>query len=79
MRSLEQIFPDCKAGVEWYKITKFPCAEAIFNIGFENPPISSNDIYFAGIYRIFPKIRNMSSSIESGLGVAEKIMSDHNE
>ena len=40
---------------------------------FENPPISIDNIYFAGIYRTYPKIRNMATAIESGLEVAKKI------
>ncbi len=43
---------------------------------FVNPPVSSNGIYFAGIYKIFPKIRNMASAIESGLEAAERLEND---
>ena len=73
INSLEKMFPGCKDRIEWHKLVKFDYSEAIFNLGFKNPPISDGNIYFAGIYRIFPKIRNMASAIESGLEVVETL------
>ena len=63
----------------WYKIVKFKYAEAIFDLHFKNPPLSDSGIYFAGIFRIFPKIRNVSSALESGFESADAIISDFNE
>jgi len=71
---LEKIFPGISKKIEWYRITKFAHAEAIFNLNFKNPPVSDGNIYFAGIYRIFPKIRNMASALESGLEAANALL-----
>ncbi len=79
IKYLDKIFKKCKKNIDWYKIVKFKHAEAIFDINFKNPPISDNGIYFAGIFRIFPKIRNVSSALESGFEAAEAVMSDENE
>ena len=73
IKSLSEVFPGIEKEVEWWKVNKFEYAEAIFNLGFKNPPLSVGDVYFAGIYRIFPKIRNMASSIESGKEVVEAL------
>jgi len=77
MKSFNEIFPGFDANVEWYRIEKFKDAEAIYSLNFENPPISKDGMYFAGIYRIYPKIRNMASAIESGFEVANKILDDY--
>ena len=77
MKALNNIFPGFDTNVEWYKIAKFKNAEAIYSLNFENPPISKDGLYFAGIYRIYPKIRNMASAIESGFEVANKILDDY--
>lgn len=76
MNALEKIFPGCRNKVEWHKITKFEHAEAIFGPDFQNPPISDDGLYFAGIYRIFPKIRNMASAIESGFEAADAVLKE---
>jgi len=78
MKALEGIFPDCNKHVNWHKVFKFQYAEAIYSMGFENPPLNENGIYFAGIYRIYPKIRNLASAIESGVEAAKKVISDSN-
>ena len=76
IEALERIFPGCGKNVDWYSVFKLPDADVIYSMGFENPPISENGIYFAGIYRMYPKIRNVASAIESGFEVAEKIIGD---
>lgn len=73
INSLEKIFPGSKERIEWHRVVKFEYAEAIFDLEFKNPPISDGNIYFAGIYRIFPKIRNINSAIESGFEVVETL------
>lgn len=73
LRNIDKIIPKFSESVEWWKIARFKYAEAKYQMGFINPPISYNDVYFAGIYRIYPKIRNMASAIESGLEVAKRI------
>ena len=77
MESFGKIFPDFDKNIEWYRIAKFKNAEAIYSLNFENPPVSTDGFYFAGIYRIYPKIRNMASAIESGFEVADKILDDY--
>jgi len=79
MKNLEKVFPGCSEEYEWYKVVKFKFAEAIFDIDFENPPIKDKKIYFAGIYRIFPKVRDVSSSLESGFEAADEIIRDSHE
>lgn len=79
LKNLEMIFPGCSDDCEWYRIAKFKFAEAIFDINFKNPPIKYKSIYFAGIYRIFPKVRDVSSSLESGFEAAEEILKDFHE
>ena len=79
MKYLKIIFKNCEKNVDWYKIVKFKYAEAIFDLHFKNPPLSDSGIYFAGIFRIFPKIRNVSSALESGFESADAIISDFNE
>jgi len=72
-RSMNEIIPGFSENIEWWKVFRIEFAEAIYSMDFVNPPISSDGVYFAGIYRIFPKIRNMASAIESGLEAAERV------
>ncbi|MEM5883202.1 MAG: FAD-dependent oxidoreductase, partial [Candidatus Aenigmatarchaeota archaeon] len=76
LKSLKEIFPNIEKDIEWWKINKFEYAEAIFSLGFKNPPIREGNVYFAGIYRIFPKIRNMASALESGIEVVEALLGE---
>lgn len=73
VKKLGEIFPNCDKKIKWHRITRFENAEAVFNPKFKNPPISDGNIYFGGIYRIFPKIRNMASAIESGLEAVDAV------
>jgi protoporphyrinogen oxidase len=79
MKKLELVFPGCSKEYEWFKVVKFKFAEAIFDTKFENPPIKDGKFYFAGIYRIFPKVRDVSVSLESGFETAEEILRDFHE
>jgi protoporphyrinogen oxidase len=71
--AIKKIMPDFEENVEWMKVFKVRYAEAIYKLGFINPPISYDGIYFAGIYKIYPKIRNMASAMEEGINVANEI------
>jgi protoporphyrinogen oxidase len=71
--SMDGIIPGFSESMEWWKVFRIEFAEAIYSMDFINPPVSSEGVYFAGIYRIFPKIRNMASAIESGLEAAERL------
>jgi protoporphyrinogen oxidase len=73
VNAIKKIIPEFEESIEWWKIFKVKYAEAIYKVGFSNPPISYNGIYFAGIYRIYPKIRNMASAMEEGINVAKEI------
>lgn len=73
----ENVFPGFKESVEWKKLARFEWAEAIYGTDYENPPITDgNGFYFAGVYRFFPKIRNVASALESGAEAAEKLLED---
>jgi protoporphyrinogen oxidase len=73
IESVKKILPEFEEQIEWSKLFKVKNAEAIYNVGFKNPAVNYNDIYFAGIYRIYPKIRNMASAMEEGINVANEI------
>ncbi len=73
----ERVFPGFNQAVEWERLAKLEWVEAIYDMDYENPPITDgNGFYFAGIYRFFPKIRNVASALESGIEAAEKIIED---
>jgi len=74
--SMDRIIPGFSRNIEWWKIFRIEFAESVYSMDFVNPPLSSGGFYFAGIYRIFPKIRNMASAIESGLEAAERVEKD---
>jgi protoporphyrinogen oxidase len=76
INAMENLIPGFRGLIEWKKVFKVENAEAIYSINFENPPISFKNFYFAGIYRIYPKIRNMASALESGQEVAEQVEND---
>ncbi len=70
---IKKIIPGFEENIEWFKVFRVRHAEAIYKLGFTNPPVSYDGIFFGGIYRIYPKIRNMASAMEEGINVAEKI------
>ena len=73
----ERIFPGFKQAIEWERLAKLEWVEAIYDMDYENPLITDGSgFYFAGIYRFFPKIRNIASALESGIEAAEKILED---
>ncbi|MDD1751479.1 MAG: FAD-dependent oxidoreductase [Methanotrichaceae archaeon] len=76
INALEDFIPGFRNLIDWGKVIKVENAEAIYSINFENPPVSFSNFYFAGIYRIYPRIRNMASALESGLEVVEKLEND---
>jgi protoporphyrinogen oxidase len=73
LKAIKKIIPDFEGQIEWWKVFKIKYAEAIYKMGFINPPINYDNIYFAGIYKIYPKIRNMSSAMEEGINIANEI------
>lgn len=73
VEAIKKIIPDFGEQIEWWKSFRIENAEAVYNLGFLNSPVNYNDVYFAGIYRIYPKIRNMASAMEEGLNVANEI------
>jgi len=75
LKSINKVIHNFSKHVEWYRLYRLKYAEAIYSLDFKNPPIKDGNIYFAGIYRIYPKIRNMASAIESGIEAARALMS----
>jgi len=73
VNAIKKIVPDFEENIEWFRIFKIKYAEAIYKVGFLNPPNNYNDVYFAGIYKIYPKIRNMASAMEEGVKVSNEI------
>lgn len=73
VNAIKRIVPEFEEQIEWWRIFKINYAEAIYKVGFINPPINYDNIYFAGIYRIYPKIRNMASAMEEGINVVNEI------
>ena len=73
LSAMDGVIPGFRGLVEWSRLFRIEDAEAIYSMGFSNPPESLGRVRFAGIYRIYPKIRNMASAIESGLEAADAI------
>lgn len=71
--AVKRIMPDFEENIDWFKIFRVKHAEAIYKLGFTNPPVKYDGIYFGGIYKIYPKIRNMASAMEEGINVANEI------
>ncbi|MFH1473782.1 MAG: FAD-dependent oxidoreductase [Candidatus Aenigmatarchaeota archaeon] len=71
--AIKRIIPDFEENIEWFNIFKVKNAEAVYKLGFKNPPTSYDGIYFGGIYKTYPKIRNMASAMEEGIKVANEI------
>jgi protoporphyrinogen oxidase len=70
------VFPGFSQNIIWKKVTKFAEAEAISHPDFKILPDNAKDLYFAGIFKIFPKTRNMASAIEEGEKIAALIRDD---
>src|SRR3989338_2318810 len=79
LNSTNKFIPGFSENVEWIRITRFENAEAVYYQNFENPPIKADGVYFAGIYRIYPKTRDIASPIESGIEAAQRILRDLEE
>jgi protoporphyrinogen oxidase len=73
INAIKKIIPDFEKNIEWFRIFKVKHAEAIYKLGFVNPPTRYDSIYFGGIYKIYPKIRNMASAMEEGINIANEI------
>jgi protoporphyrinogen oxidase len=71
--AIEKIIPGFSDNIEWSRLFRVKDAEAIYSLGFTNPPIRYDSVYFGGIYKIYPKIRNMASAMEEGMNIAKEI------
>jgi len=78
LSEVNMFFPGFKANVLWMNIARFRDAEAIYEPGYKNIKENYGNLYFAGIYKIFPKIRNMASAIEEGEKIAGYITGEKN-
>lgn len=69
------VFGEFSENVEWKKTFRNRYAVPLFHANYKNPPMRGHlkNVYFAGISRIYPKVRNMASAIESGFEVAGSI------
>lgn len=74
-------FPDAK--ITWKRVFREKYAEPVYDRNYsKNMPCikcnESENLYFAGTAVTYPKIRNMNSSLESGIEAANKIIADFN-
>ncbi len=81
LNDVKMYFPDAK--ITWSKISREVYAEPVYDKDYAKkmPPLKCPDIsgknskiYFAGTFVGYPKIRNMNSSLESGIDAAELIL-----
>jgi len=77
-KHLDELFSGFSTSVDWVKIYRNLYAEPLYERNYikYQPDVSTpiKGLYFAGIFRIYPRMRNMASAIESGFEAAEKIM-----
>lgn len=72
----DKLIPDFSKNVEWVRIIRFENAETVYFQDYVNPPVKADGVYFAGIFRIYPKTRDIASPFESGVEAAEAIVKD---
>jgi len=75
----EAVFPAFSKNIIWKRIARFAQAEAISHPDYINIPDNAEDLFFAGIFKIYPKTRNMASAIEDGEKIAELIQKKYPE
>lgn len=73
--SIKKIIP--KFNLLYSKIYRVPFAEAIYTPDFKNTEDKIDGIYFTGIYKFYPMIRNMNSCISEAKRIAKLIRSDN--
>lgn len=78
LASIKKYFPTLNP--LWVKVFREKYAEPVYDKDYASymPDIRSGveGLYFAGIQITFPKIRNINTALESGIGAAEKIIED---
>lgn len=63
-----------KVKFNWAIVNKLRYSSPIFDIDYKNPPIRETDnLFFAGIYRAFPKLASTGQAIQTGKEAAMKI------
>ena len=67
------VLPGFSKNIVWQKITRVADAEALSNPDVQLLPDNAEDLFFAGIYKIYPRTRNMASAIEEGENIAALI------
>lgn len=76
-KQLNKVFPGFTKNVEWTRVTKELYSEPIYGKEYKNYKLSMkseiHNLILCGMPFIFPRIRNMSASIESGIKAAKLI------
>ncbi|MFH0830295.1 MAG: FAD-dependent oxidoreductase [Candidatus Aenigmatarchaeota archaeon] len=77
LKKADSFLPGFSEAVEWSRIVRFEHAEAIYSMGFQNPPVRAGEgLYLAGIFKIFPRVRNVASALEEGEAAAKAVEED---
>ena len=71
LEGIKKIIPDFN--VLYSKVYRVPFAEAIYYPDFENMKDRIDNVYFTGIYKFYPMIRNMNSCISEAKRIANLI------
>jgi protoporphyrinogen oxidase len=78
LQILKKLFP--KVNIIWTRVFKEKYAEPVYDKDYSSnmPSIKAgiSGLYFAGTGVSYPKIRNMNSSLETGIEAAEEILKD---
>lgn len=79
--ALEEIFPNVKEEILWFRIFREPYSTPVccVNFGQYKPELRSpiQNLYITGISRIYPRDRYMGTALNSGFEAAEAAMQDN--
>ena len=79
--SLEELFPDVRAKILWFKVFREPFSTPVYSVNFGKymPDLYSpiKNLYMTGISRIYPKDRYMGTALASGFEAAEAMIKIH--
>ena len=71
---LKMVVPNIN--IQYSKVYRVPYAEAIYTPDYKNMDDKTDGIYFTGIYKFYPKIRNMNSCVSEAKRIAEIMKKD---
>lgn len=75
LNDVKKLNPDFKE--EWWHTFKIKYAQPLFRIGYKSPPIQSRalpNLFYAGVYRMFPQTRTMHTALQSGEETADVVL-----